>query len=358
MFQSILKLFASLVLKIKKPRVILITGSVAKSSTKEAIFSVLLQKYPFFEIAKSEGSLNTKIGVPLSILGFKHSVRWFLGPVVLFWSLIKVILYSLSIISYPKILILEMGIDKPGDFSYLLKFLRPNVAVITAIGPAHLEFFETIDRVVKEKSQIVEALPKDGYAVLNREDLLMSKIANKTTANIKYFIPKPDISTSAAIAVGQILGLKNEEIEKGLKKYQPLSGRLNLIKGISNSLIINDCYNANPLSMKYALNKLKSQSSEFKAKRKIAILGDMFELGSYTEEAHKEIGKIAKKSSDLLLCTGKNAKYIALEGGGIYFPTKEELINFIKKEIKEGDIILIKASRGMKFEEIIREISE
>ncbi|MCX6807149.1 MAG: UDP-N-acetylmuramoyl-tripeptide--D-alanyl-D-alanine ligase [Candidatus Berkelbacteria bacterium] len=358
MFQSIIVGLASRVIKKKKPKIIIVTGSVAKSSTKEAIFYVLAEKFGSKGVRRSTGSLNTKTGVPLSILGFKQSVRWYIAPFVVILAFFKSILFTLSLLPFPKILILEMGIDLPGDFKSILSYVKPTVGVITAIGPSHLEFFHTLPKVIEEKVQVVEVLPEKGFAVLNRKDPLVPQVAHSIKANIKYFDPEPNISTAVARLVGEIFELSDEQINRGLKKTRSLIGRLNLIRGKSKSLIIDDSYNANPLSMEYALRELNFLKEQNLAKRRIAILGDMLELGGYTKKAHEDVGKMAQSKCDLLLCTGEGGKVIARVGKGKYFKTKSDLIKYIKQEIKEGDIILVKASRGMKFEDIVKEIKK
>jgi UDP-N-acetylmuramoyl-tripeptide--D-alanyl-D-alanine ligase len=351
--QSILKFLASLVLKSKKPRIIAITGSVAKSSTKEAIWWVLKEK---LDVRKNEGNLNTEIGVPLAILGFKKSPRWFISwPFFILWAICKATYYTLPFTHYPKWLILEMAADKPDDIAYLVSFARPNIGVITAVGPSHLQAFKTIENVAEEKMKLAKALPKDGFAILNGQDPLIVKRAKQIKAKVLFFTSE-DIPSAATTIIGKIFKLSNEEIERRLKNYTPLKGRMNILYGIRGTVILDDSYNANPLSMEYALKRLKSQSLNVKTARRIAVLGDMLELGDYAEEGHREVGKIAKENCDLLLTTGNNARYIAEEGRGQHFETKKELIDFLKSEIKNGDIILIKASRGMKFEEIVRAV--
>jgi len=350
---SVLKFYASLVLYVKRPEIIAITGSSAKSSTKEAIFSLLYEKFGH-AVGKSEGNLNTEIGVPLTILRFKKAIPPYFLLMVLIWAFFKAI-FIILFVKYPKILVLEMAADKPDDIEYLISYVKPKVAVITAIGPAHLHTFKSIFNVAKEKTKLVEVLPKDGYAVLNQNDGLVKKMSLKTRAKIKFFIPKNnDIASEAAKMIGEIYQLSDQQIRRGLKKVTPLIGRMNLAAGKNGSLILFDAYNANPVSMSFALHRLSDLASRNNKKRKIAILGDMLELGKYAKIGHKEVAKVAKKEADLLLCVGDYGKIIAREGGGHFFETKKELIDFLINKINKNDIILIKASRKMKFEEIAR----
>lgn len=352
--KDVLRHYASWILLAKKPEIIAVTGSIAKSSTKEAIFSILSNKYSD-KVAKSEGNLNTDIGLPLAILRFKKTRSIYLLPLVLILALFRTIILLIG--KYPKILVLEMAADKPYDIEYLCSFIKPKIAVVTAIGPAHLHTFKTIDYIVKEKTKLVESLPQYGFAVLNQNDRFVAEMAKKTKAEVRFFVPKNhDIATSAAITIGKIYGLKYSEIEEGLKKITPLTGRMNLINGKNDCLILFDAYNANPLSVSFALHRLVDLAEKYHKKRKIAVLGDMLELGDYAEKGHKQIGQESKKTTDLLLTTGKLGKIIADEGNGNYFRTKEELISYLEKKIQKNDIVLVKASHKMKFEEIVNAI--
>jgi UDP-N-acetylmuramoyl-tripeptide--D-alanyl-D-alanine ligase len=347
--KRLIQIPASYILRKFKPEIIAITGSAGKTSTKEAIFFVLRKKFGQ-EVDKSEGNLNTRLGLPLAILGFKKNPSFLTWPIVLFYSFFKALLIK----KYPKILVLEYAIDYPGEFKILSSFTHPKITVVTSIGPAHLQFFKNINGVFKEKSELVKVLNKDGWAILNETDQRVKKMAGLTRAKIVYFKAENpiDLAKEAAKKVAKIYGIKEEESEEILQDFKLPQGRLEIKKGIKESFIIDDCYNANPLSVSLALDFLKN----FKGERKIAVLGDMLELGDYTEKGHKEVGQKAKKISDLILTTGEKAKIIAEESNGLYFKTKKELIDFLRKEIKKGDIILIKASRAMKFEEIVDEI--
>jgi len=352
---TILRILAILVLKRRKPKIIAVTGSVAKTSTKEAIWQVLKDD---LKIRKSAGNLNTEIGVPLTILGFSKSPSlWFWWPFFLFWAVLRTLCCLLFPCDYPKWLILEMAADKPGDIEYLVSFAKPFVAVVTAVGPTHLEAFQTVEAVAQEKGRLVEALPNDGYAFLNKEDPLVFRMKNRTKARVLFFIPKPNIPLSVASLIGHFFGLSDTKIKERLKKLVSLAGRMRFIERPDGVLIIDDSYNANPLSMEYALKNLNAKAKEIRARRRIAVLGDMLELGDYSAKGHEDIGRLAGKLSDLLLTSGSEALKIAQAGGGRHFENKEALVGFLKKEIKRGDIILVKASRGMRFEEVVKAIT-
>lgn len=341
-----------MVLKTRRPKIIGVTGSIAKTSTKEAVYTVLKIKWKN-KIAKSEGNLNNEIGLPLAVLLYKktpHFWQWFWLLPFLF---LKSIYLSLPFVFYPDILVLEMAADKPGDIKYLTSFAPPFIGVITAIGPSHLRAFGSVNKVAEEKSEIIKDLPKDGFAVLNKKDPWTKKILKKTKAKVKFFAPTDfDIAKQVAIVVGGIFDIKRAFILKALKSIKPLWGRMNILPGINKSTILNDCYNSNPLSASYALEFLKKYNGE----RKIAVLGDMLELGDYSKKGHEEIGNKAGKCADMVLTYGDEARVIAERAGGKHFQSKAELVKYLKKELKPKDIVLVKASRGMKFEEIVRAI--
>jgi len=302
----------------------------------------------------------------LSILGFKKAVRWFNWPIVLIIAILKVIAYCLSLVPYPKILVLEMAANKPGDIGYLTSFVKPKIGVITAIGLAHTEFFKNLRNIIQEKSKLIESLPQNGYAVLNKNDTEVRKMASRTRAKVVYYYGRDfDSAQQAARAVGKIYGLSEKQISRALISYKPLPHRMNILKGIKNTFIIDDCYNANPLSMERALKKIKNEKPKIKNSRKIAVLGDMLELGSYTDWAHREIIKKAGLISDLLILVGPEFKKAfdwlskSLDKSCNVYPFKnsQESADFLLREIKRGDIILVKGSRGMKMEKIVKRLT-
>lgn len=383
-----------------KPGIIVVTGSVGKTSTKEAIYTLL--KANRFARASS-GSFNNELGVPLSILGDWQKIT---GKY--FW--IRVILASLwrlvFRVKYPEILILEYAADRPGDIKYLLDIAKPQIGAITAIGdiPVHVEFFSGPEAIAREKAKVVEALPITGFAILNYDDQTVLKMRHRTKAHIitygfnedaevqitnfenrmegsrpagisfklNYggsFVPvrldgcfgkSQAYSAAVAACVGLVLGLNLVKISEALLEYQSPPRRLKLLTGIKHTYIIDDSYNASPLSMHEAIDTVKS----LKAKRKIGVLGDMLEIGKYTPEAHEAIGRMAGKVFDLLITVGARGKFIAeaafsagLPKKYIYsFDTSEEAKLEVQKLIKKGDLILIKSSNAIGLDKIVEEI--
>ena len=411
--QYILKILAKLTIWRYKPLIIGVTGSVGKTSAKEAIYSVLKDK---FRTRRNIKNYNNEIGVPLTVLGSYISPQTkfsgLLGWIKIFSiSLIKVIYQK----NYPEVLVLELGVSKPGDMKYLMSFIPVEIGVFTAIGefPSHIEFFPEKEKLVEEKSLLIKSLPKNGLAVLNYDDLSVRQAGRDLSDKIKtvYYgfgqgadlrienyelkiddIEKEDFginfkidhkgsfvpirlmkvlgkhhvfSAAAAASIGLFLDMNLVEIAEGLKDYYSLPGRMNLIKGIKKTLIIDDTYNASPLSVESALDildELKINSE--KKSRKIAVLGDMMELGAETEAGHRVVGKKASKIADLIFTVGDRARFISdeakqngFDGNKIFeFSKSEDAGLLIQEKIEKGDIILVKGSRYMRMEKIIKEI--
>lgn len=384
-----------------KPTVIAITGSAGKTSAKEAIYAALKD---FNSVRKSSGNFNNEIGMPLTILGDWQKISGiFFWPKVIFSSLANLFLKS----KYPEILILEYGADKPNDIKYLLEIARPKIAVITAIGniPVHIEAYSDKESLVKEKSRLIEQLPVSGYAVLNGDDPIVKEIQSRTRGRVMtfgfsegvdvrvtnletYFADnKPEgisfkiehkggvipfrimgalgrgqaYAVAAASCVSLILGLNLVQISEAIfKNYETPPRRMNLLKGMKETTIIDDSYNASPLAARESLTAL----GEIQNMRRVAILGDMLELGRYSPEAHKEIGALTKSRVDVLITVGPRSRFIvegALAQGfdknKIFgFATTNEAKKFILETIRKGDVILIKASRAIGLDKIVDEL--
>ncbi|OGY63722.1 MAG: hypothetical protein A3I89_03580 [Candidatus Harrisonbacteria bacterium RIFCSPLOWO2_02_FULL_41_11] len=384
------------------PGIIAVTGSVGKTSTKKAIYTVLKD---YRKTRANSKNFNNEIGIPLTILGDYSEISGkFFWPKVILIAVFRLIFRM----PYPELLILEYGVDKPGDMRYLLDIARPKIGVITAIGdiPVHVEFFSGPDALAREKSKVVESLSATGFAVLNHDDGAVLEMRYRTRAHtISYgfedgadmvisnfetkmegnkpqgisfklnyggsFVPirldncfgKAQAYAAAASAcLGIIFGLNLIKISEALSKYEAPPQRGVLISGVKNTYIIDDSYNASPLSVEAAIYTMEV----LKAKRKIAVLGDMLEIGKYTVEAHESIGKLIPKRFDILFTVGSRAKFIAdsaREAGmpqkDIYsFDTAEEAAPEVQELIRKGDLILVKASRAIGLDKIVEEIKE
>ena len=349
-------------------KVIGITGSVGKTSTKEFVAGVLSAKY---NVWKTQGNFNNEIGLPLTVLQLREE---------------------------HEIAVLEMGISDFGEMHRLSQIAKPNICVITNIGQCHLENLGTRDGILKAKTEIFDFMKEDGSVCLNGDDDKLSTIQDVKGKKPIFFgrkkengiyatscenlglsgskamihckgecfealIPLPGEhmiqNALAATAVGSLLGLTKEEIQKGIADVEPVGGRSHIIRK-EKITIIDDCYNANPVSMKAAIDLLTMANT-----RTVAILGDMFELGSKECELHKEVGEYAaKKNIDCIICVGNLSKNmyegaVSVENtvSKVYhYVDKETLINDFGGLLKEGDSVLVKASHGMHFEELIQKI--
>src|SRR3989344_4605866 len=436
-----LGIIAKMYLGLYKPQIIAVTGNVGKTSTKEAI-SVVLSR--FKKVRSGKGNLNNEFGVPLTIVGNWADDYYEAGNTLFFW--VRVLVFSFFGLffqrNYPEILVLEYGADKPGDIKRLATNFKPYVGVVTAVGevPVHVEYFSGPEGVAKEKGQLVEALSFSDFAVLNFDDLAVLEMRDRTKAKVftygfgdgamvrvsnfelwlengipegvgfkmnynDSFVPfklsgslgkSKGYAAAAAVSVGAIFGMNLVDMGEALSEYCGPRGRLKLLKGIKDSIIIDDTYNASPLSMHLALETLRDvkvlQQAQGKTVRGVAVLGDMLELGKYTIQAHQEIGNMAGSFVDLLICVGSRAKFIAdsatpgvnerssrrmtafnqlapsmVEGmpqQRIYrFDTSDEARLKVKKLIKSppageagGDLVLVKGSQGMRMEKIVEEI--
>jgi UDP-N-acetylmuramoyl-tripeptide--D-alanyl-D-alanine ligase len=415
--RATLKKLAQLVIWRYRPGIVGVTGSVGKTSTKLAIAAVVGSVR---RVRVSSGNLNNDLGLPLTILGDWSAAELKLvsrdtpaGTARLrklfFWT--KVIFTGVSRIitkakEYPEILVLEYGADRPGDIKYLLKIARPNVSVITAIGetPVHVEYYDGPEGVAREKGRLIECLPAAGFAVLNYDDETVMRLAPRTRARvisygcekgaelrvsrfenrvedgrpagitfkIEYtgssvparidgaFGKTHAYAAGAAAAVGLIFGMNLVKISEALGSYKPADARMQLIPGVKGTWLIDDSYNASPLSMQAALDTL----GELPAKRKIAVLGDMLEIGKYAPEAHEHVGDIVRLVVDALFTVGPRAKFIAdaaikavMKRENVRsFDTADEAGKPLETFMKPGDIVLIKGSHAMQLDKVVEEV--
>ena len=345
-----------------------VTGSVGKTSTKDIIANVVSQKY---ETLKTQGNKNNNIGLPFTIFNLENH----------------------------QAAVIEMGMDHFGEISDLTKIAKPTVSVITNIGTSHIGNLGSMQNILKAKLEILEGMDKKVLVVNNDNELLHNLsldsknveihtfgienlsevmgenivlnednsefICNLKGEKFKIKVPVGGIhfvyNALCAVTVGNLLGLSIDEIITGIENFELTKKRMDITDLENGVKIINDSYNANFESMQASLKYL----SELKNDRKIAVLGDMFGLGEFSEELHKKVGKeVVKNNIDVLICCGDYMKYTIEtakecgfdENSIYYFKTKEEIERFIKKFWKSGDAILIKASNAMKFFEIAETI--
>ena len=398
----ILKIESRFVLWKYKPKVIAITGSVGKTSTKDAVYGII-SKISY--VRKSEKSYNSEIGLPLTILGCPNGWN---NPYVWLKNILKGLWLFIWPHKYPEWLVLEVGVGKPGDMRQTASWLKTDAVIITAIGetPVHIEFFNSRDHLVKEKSGLIKTLKKDGLLILNADDktVLELKTKSKNRTLTFGFSEDADVRGSeesifysdsglpqgiifrvdeggnslpviiegvfgknhlyaSLAALAFFYGLKFNILDaiNALKNYDVPPGRMRLLSGINNSLIIDDSYNSSPFACESALKTLGEIKS---VGRKIAVLGDMLELGKYTEESHKNIGKIAEKNAEILIVVGPRAKTI--EEGAVLagmneknifeFNNSRETGEFLKTFVKNGDLVLVKGSQGMRMERAVEAV--
>ncbi|PIT87929.1 MAG: hypothetical protein COU31_00390 [Candidatus Magasanikbacteria bacterium CG10_big_fil_rev_8_21_14_0_10_40_10] len=402
----ILRFFSKKIIKKHKPDVIGITGSVGKTSAKEAISAVLAGS---FSVRSSFKNYNNEFGLPLTIIGAGKS------PGSSGWGWLKVLIKGLGLVclpkkKYPDMLVLEMGADKPGDIEYLVDIAPCKVGVLTFISHAHTEFFKTIKKIAQEKRIILSHLRRDGFAVVNFDnDMVIQSIKTTKAEVITYgfkegsdlqatdlnviidpntgwpaglnfkvsykgnivpvFLPgaisKPLVYAAlAGLSVGTVFGINLVQGAQSLQKMPVMAGHMALISGIKGTLIIDDTYNSSPEPNRSALETL----SEIKIKpgaRRIAILADMLELGPETDNAHREVGfKVAECGVDYLITVGEAAKHIlasAREAGlsedkTAGFSDSVSAGRFLQDKLNEGDVILVKGSQSMHMEKIVKEI--
>ncbi len=406
LLRKLLRTLAVLTIRKFQPGIIAVTGTVGKTSAKEAIYTVLRSVR---SVRAASRSFNNELGVPLTILGPWTEIK---NPLI-FWP--KVIVSSLWQLwfgqNYPELLVLEYAADRPGDIKYLLTIARPQIAVMTAVGdiPVHIEFYAGPEHVAREKARLVEVLPITGFAVLNSDDEMVWAMKERTRAHILTFgfNPTAEIKVvgfenrseelamggwkpagilfkleyggsfvpvrldgvfgkaqayaiAAAAAVGTIFGMNLVRIAEALQYYQAPPHRFKVLPGIKGTYILDDSYNASPLSMAGAFETVR----ELKAKRKVGVLGDMLELGEYAIPAHEDAGKLAAKTFDLLITAGTQGRLMAeaAQKHGLHkkqifsYDTAEEAGVATQSLIEKGDLILVKASRGIGLEKVVEEI--
>ncbi len=416
----IITLEARVVLRKYKPKVVAITGSVGKTSAKDAIYEVLAKGA---RVRKSQKSFNSEVGLPLTILGvpngWSNPIRWL-------QNIIDGLFLIIFTVRYPEWLVLEVGADRPGDIRGLAKWLRVDIAVITLLPemPVHVEFFDSPEAVVEEKASLIDALKNGGVLALFADDprtlglqhrlpapdariitfgfskgaevrgehlkLLRTSTLLSTgqkgkggwpigmTAEISYSDvsvpleivgavgPHSFLPALAAAAIGCALHKPLGGIVGALGSYTPPPGRMRLVRGIKDTLIIDDTYNASPSATIAALDALslvvgKSDSPKH---RRIAVLGDMMELGRHSTQEHRKVGARVAQSADILLTVGFRARDIAqgaLDNGMadkniLQFEDSGKAATELQNLIMEGDCILVKGSQSIRTERVVEGI--
>ena len=351
--------------------VIVITGSVGKTSTKDIVASVVSQKY---KTLKTKGNNNNNIGLPFTILALQDE----------------------------EAMVLEMGMNHLGEISLLTSIAKPNICIITNIGTSHIGNLGSRENILKAKLEILEGTG-DPTIIINQDNDLLQKwqeenknkrhiitygiekpselkakniqleddrsefICSTEKGNIKVEVPVGGkhfiLNALCAIGVGRALKIEDYKIKKGIEQFELTKKRMDITEIEGNIKIINDAYNASLESIKASMNYLQA----FNNNRKIAVLGDILELGEYSQEIHKQVGEIVYLNKiDLLMCSGKEARHIVEQAKKVgmpqeqiyYFKNKEEILHKLIQMVEPGDVILCKASNGMKFFELAEQLQK
>lgn len=402
----LLRFYCKVALTRTKPFIIAITGSIGKTTTKEAIGKVLVEAFTENNVLVPSKSYNTEIGVPLTVLGLNvpKNVNSIFG-----WLYIIIVGFFRGVIAPKKFkyAVLEMGADKPGDIGFLTEFIKPNISVVTAVAPVHLEEFKTIEAVATEKFKLVEALNKEGIAILNGDDPFVWQMGKEINAKVIYFgekaqndfvlkntesnlenglsftaiseknellvkIPSlypPHFAQSAmpAIVIAKILGINEEVVKKSLVLLKPAPGRFSKLDGLNQSIILDDSYNASPKSVLAGLNYIKNLKNDNEL---VLVLGNMNELGENAKKYHQEVGEFIFKNfsskNTRLITVGENARdYIAgtVLGKGFSrknvnsFMSAKDAGIFLKRNLKRKSLIYFKGSQnGVRLELAVKEV--
>lgn len=382
--------------RMEKVEIIGVTGSIGKTTAKDALAHILLRSY---RVLKSEKSYNTELGLPMTILGVLSPGRSIFGWIRLFWKSFYCAFFSEDQFDF---MILEMGVDKPGDMDVLLSVVHPDVAIFTGVAPVHLAEgqFRTLKDVYHEKSKLPLAIPEKGLIFMNADNEFLRSSGFKSTAKtiwygtdlgdklfadticatrdgISFRVHYGDLANDIfvpilgehhiasilpAIGCALLKGMYLYDIAEALKTFRLPPGRLNLLPGIRESLIIDSSYNASPAAVKMALCVLKSIAR--RDERKIFVFGNMNELGYHTEQSHLDIAPLLKGCVDVFITVGENARKAAEEAlrQGI-FPENavhsfvDVLVarDFLKGILQKNDMVLVKGSQNkVRLEKLVK----
>ncbi len=336
---------ARLVLARYRPVIIGITGSVGKTTTKDALYHVLHGLG--LSISKTEGNLNADLGIALSILGYRESPAIWQWPIELIVVHLRFLALLIGWRRLTEYYIVEMGIDRLGDMARMLKTVKPTVGIITWIGEGHhLEYLKDSETVAKEKGLILSQLPKDGLAIIPATDPHVRLLEELATAPVVTIKPTGlDALPAIVEAIARFLKLDPDRARDRLTSFTNPKGRLTQLKGINRSVLIDDSYNASLPSAKLALSVL----ARTKGERKIAVFGDILEQGTYETAVHQEIAALAKEQVDQFWSVGNRFKKVVSDH---WFATPEAAGQALRAVIQPGDVILVKGSQGMRMEKV------
>jgi len=391
---------AKAVLRKYRPHIVAVTGNVGKTSTKDALYSVLKNAY---YVRKSEKSYNSEIGVPLAVLGVPNA--W-MNPIAWMRNIIEGLRLIFLKNHYPKWLILEVGADRPGDIAGVASWLRPDIVVVTKIGdtPVHVEYFASADEVVEEKGKLVDALTPEGLLVIDADSPRAMSLSKRTTARLvtygfseqaQFVASHPEViyaagdvpegvtfkvscgTRSVPIRVKNTIGQHHAypvlaaiavAVSEGVnlvsaaqwveEKYEPPAGRLRIIPGMNDSIILDDTYNASPSAVQAALAAIET----VKGRRKIVVLGDMLELGRFSVEEHEKVGETVSEAATIFFAVGSRMKAAGEKAQSLgmknveFFSDSRAAAVALRKAIHKKDIILVKGSQSTRMERVVEAV--
>jgi UDP-N-acetylmuramoyl-tripeptide--D-alanyl-D-alanine ligase len=388
-----------------RPRVVGITGNAGKTSTRTAVAAALSVK---FRVRSPAANMNTPLGLSAAVIGDFDARYARMGGSPLFW--LGVLWRGIAGLfgsrgEYPDVLVLEYGADRPGDIKRLAATFRPHIAIVTQVGPVpvHVEFFASPKELAAEKAQLVKAVPVEGHVILNYDDLTVLEMRSASPApdstfgggdgaDIQYSNVRVradgkgmplgvsfNLSSDGAVmpvsvngvlgrgvaaacaagaAAAKVMGIGLAEAVEGMARMQLPPGRMRILKGIKDTIIIDDTYNASPAATHLAIETAK----EFPG-RKVLVLGDMRELGTHATQAHQDIGNLAGDVAGELVCVGEHARFMAdaaanqmLKDRVHRFNDSREAAPAVQTLLKQGDVVLVKGSQGMRMERVVMEI--
>ncbi len=350
--------WAKFVYRVRKPFIIGITGSVGKSTTTAVIAAVL--SHP--EATKRVGpigntfsNMNDDLGVAATLLRFNYVVElpWsYLGRIALFFQLPIRALRAVTT-DYPKVWVLECGVGSTANLYRLVTIAPPDIAVVTRIGAAHLEKLKTLDGVVKEKSALVRAVPSTGLVILGQDHDFVSYFQEASRAPVVNVVGQGlELSQNIARAVCQHMGIPAEVVTAALRDFKSPDGRLNRID-LPNLTVIDDTYNANPLSMKLGLDTLAQLAKN--GKRRLAILGGMGEMGVDGPHYHEDVGSYARSRADVLIGVGDLANLYKPDH---WFSDSDACSAGIETLLNGDDCVLVKGSASVRMKSIVMKLRE
>jgi len=400
----ILAHLARAIIRRYRPTIVGITGSAGKTSAKEAVYAALASTTA---VRATYKSYNNQIGLPLTVVGTLTPGKNPLGWLRVFVRSLRLLTFR---VRYPKVLVLEMGADRPGDIAYLTGIAAPDVSIVTSVGTAHIEFFGSVGAIAEEKGSIVRALTPDGTAILCADDervaamraLAKGRVVTygyQETADVRAVrvehVREPKtlavrglrltaalsgrevtfelpgvlgkghvLSALAALAAARVLGVPVEKAAEGLARYAPPPGRVRLIPGVKGTVLIDDTYNSSPDAVHEALEALRTIPCPDGCRR-FALLGDMLELGGLTESAHASVGKRAVECGvNILVAVGERMRDAAeaarraglSEDRVILMKDASTASRFLQDRIRAGDVVLVKGSQGMHMERAVLEL--